>query len=226
MLPLAINLPVSALTAFIPALAAGIAVYAQDGWPGAGRLLRRAADVRLGRGAVLLLALALPPAIYVATYALMRWTSRPLPQPEVSWLSAPLVFALFWLPAAGEELGWTGVATDEPLDRWGELRAGLLLGQVWAAWHLIPFFQTGNSLNWVFWQSLWTVLSRVIIVWLYSRSGRSVFTAICFHAASNVGWALFPNNGSHYDPAVATPLAGVVVVVILLEKLNRTSHKS
>ncbi|GLW22609.1 hypothetical protein Mame01_26520 [Microbispora amethystogenes] len=54
---------------------------------------------------------------------------------------------------------------------------------------------------------------RVIIVWLYERSA-SVLAAIVCHAASNVGWSLFPDHGSHYDPVVSGIAAAVAVLVV------------
>lgn len=37
-----------------------------------------------------------------------------------------------------EELGWTGFAVPTLLERYGTLAAGLVVGVVWSAWHLLP----------------------------------------------------------------------------------------
>jgi hypothetical protein len=44
--PIPINLPVSALTAFVPALAAAILSYQQSGWYGVKELIRKARDFK------------------------------------------------------------------------------------------------------------------------------------------------------------------------------------
>jgi membrane protease YdiL (CAAX protease family) len=99
-------------------------------------------------------------------------------------------------------LGWSGYAIDPLQQRWGALKASLILGVVWALWHGIPFVQTGNPPNWIVWKSLSVVALRILIVWLYNNTGKSVFAAILFHDMINVSEFLFPNYGSHYDPFV------------------------
>ena len=112
------------------------------------------------------------------------------------------MFLAFFITALGEELGWSGYVTDPMQDRWNALQAGVLLGLVWAAWHIIPLAQGGRSPAWITWWCLSTVAQRVLIVWLYNNTGKSVFATILYHDISNVSWLLFPNYGSHYDPRI------------------------
>jgi hypothetical protein len=67
------------------------------------------------------------------------------------------------------------------------------------------------------WWSLSTVAARVVMVWLFANTGRSVFAMALFHAVLNLGWQLFPVRGSYFDqPAVAVLMAAVALVVALL----------
>jgi len=66
-------------------------------------------------------------------------------------------------------------------DRWNALETGILLGLVWAVWHWLPLMQAHRSPAWIAWWSLYTVALRVLIVWLYNNTGRSVFAAILYH---------------------------------------------
>jgi uncharacterized protein len=131
-------------------------------------------------------------------------------------LAAPVLFLGFLLGAIGEELGWTGYATDRLRARWTTVQAGLILGVVWAAWHIPQLVQIGRSAGWIAWWCIGTVQSRVLIVWLYEHTGRSVFAAIVFHAMQNLGWQLFPNRSSHWDPRLNALLLLCVVVVLTL----------
>ncbi|WP_182903945.1 CPBP family intramembrane glutamic endopeptidase [Microbispora sp. H10830] len=121
---------------------------------------------------------------------------------------------VFLVAAACEEAGWTAYATDPLCTRWSLPAAGLILGVTWAVWHLVPYAQAGHGPVWIAGQCLYTVALRVVIVWLYLRSA-SVLAAVACHAASNVGWSLFPDHGSHYDPVVtgSVAAAGALLVV-------------
>jgi membrane protease YdiL (CAAX protease family) len=215
-LPLPINLPVSALVTVVPATAASIVVYRRSGVQGIKALFMKALDYRKIRNKLWLLpALILAPLIYVLSYIILRLTGAPLPdRSEVPLHMAPAALLLFFVADLGEELGWSGYAIDPLQNRWGTLKASLLLGGVWALWHIIPFVQTGNSASWVIWQSLKTIATRVMIGWIYNKSGKSVFAATLYHAADNVSWSLFPNNGSHYNPMITALINWIAVSVL------------
>jgi hypothetical protein len=69
------------------------------------------------------------------------------------------------------------------------------------------------------------VALRVIIVWLYNNSGKSVFVATLFHALVNLTWQLFPVNGSYYDPRVTGLItAGVALLIVFLWGPRRLSQ--
>ena len=84
--------------------------------------------------------------------------------------------------------------------RYGAFGAGLVIGVVAAVWHVIPFAQVHPSVAWILGQCLFTVAFRVVIAWIYSVSGRSLFAAVVCHAAYNTAWQLFPNQGSGLQP--------------------------
>ncbi|MFC4061474.1 Tn3 family transposase [Planomonospora corallina] len=54
-------------------------------------------------------------------------------------------------------------ATDPLRAHWGLTGAGVVLGLVWAIWHLIPYLQAGHGPAWIAGQVLFTVALRVII---------------------------------------------------------------
>lgn len=215
-LPLPINLPVSAFIFTCPLIAASILVYGENKLDGLKQLLKRTLDYRKIKPKIWYLPiLFLMPAIMLLSYLAMRLIERPLPEPQIPFLEIPLFFALFFIPAVCEEAGWMGYAFEPIQNKVGASRAGILIGFVWGMWHFIGwYFQTHNTLTWTAGQFISTVALRIIIVWLYNNTGKSVFAAVLFHDMMNVSEFLFPNYGSHYDPVITGVITAIVTVFV------------
>jgi len=194
------GLPVSALMAFCPLVAGLILTRRESGRAGMAELLRRSVDFQRIRAKrwyfPILLLMA---GVNLAVYGLMRWMDMPLPAPRILVPAAFLMFVAFLVGALGEELGWSGYITDPMQQRWNALQTGLLLGLVAVLWHLVPLFLMNRSPTWIAWWCLYAVAARVLIVWLYNNTGKSVFAVALFHATLNLSWMLFPVKGSHFD---------------------------
>ncbi len=140
------------------------------------------------------------PGIMVLSYSALRLMGVPVPAPPFAVGTILALFGVFFIGALGEELGWSGYVIDPLQDRFGALWGALLLGAVWAVWHYVPLLEAHRSLEFIAWWSLGTVAVRVIIVWLYNNTGRSVFVVALFHTMMNLTWQLFPINGSYLRP--------------------------
>lgn len=210
------GLPISSLASFCPALAAMLLRYKEAGFRGTSALMKHVVDFKRVPSVLwFAVAFLLQPFIAVVVYGLMRLFDYPLPAPEIEVLSALILFLPSMLAALGEELGWSGYALDPLQERWNALTASLVLGAVGAIWHFILFRQAGRDLTWIFWQSLTLIATRILHVWLYYRSGKSVSIVAVAHAMLNVSWLLFPNGGSHYDPRL-TALVSLVLALLVL----------
>ena len=195
------GLPLAALAAIGPVTAALILLFKQGGGGAAAGLLARAFDFARAPARLWFVPIALIPiAVAVVCFLCLRWQGVAVPLPVVSTETALSLSALFFVAALCEELGWSGYALDPLQARFGALGAGLVLGVLWALWHYIPLLQAGRGVDYIAWWSLGTVSRRVVMVWLYNNSGRSVFGMAVFHAVSNLAWQLFPVEGSFYDP--------------------------
>lgn len=221
------GLPLSALAAVVPGLAALILVYRAERGGGVRRLLARAFDFRrIQSRAWLAAAILINPAIAALAYIVLRAGGAPIPGPAPFTLIILPLFVGLFIFALGEELGWSGCAAGPLLRRWGVLPAGLLLGAVWAAWHVIALIQAGRSVEWIAWWSLATIALRVIMVCLFVQTGQSVFAMAVFHALSNLCWQLFPVNGSYYDPQVFGLITvGVAVVVYAIVRRKQSDSR-
>ena len=111
----------------------------------------------------------------------------------------------------------SGYALDPLQQRGTALQAALILGAVWAAWHIVAMVQAGQSAAWIAWGCLDMVATRVLMVWLYNNTGRSVLAVALYHAAANLSIkSCFP--GGSYEAerliAVILTLAAAAVTVV------------
>lgn len=212
------GLPVAALMFICPGLAALILAHREKGTAGAKALLRRAFDYKRIKAKVWYAPiLFLMPGVMVLSYGLRRCFGAAVPTSQFSGLRTISLFVVFLFTALGEELGWSGYAIDPMQERWNALQASILLGSVWAVCHYVPLVEAQRSVTWIAWWSLFTIAFRVIIVWIYNNTGKSVFGVAVFHATFNVAWQLFPINGSSWDPRVTgllTACAATIVTVV------------
>ena len=211
------GLSVSVLMAFCPAAAALIVVYRANKAEGVTALLHRSLDFqRIKAKRWYLPILLLMPAISVVVYGLMRWKGLPLPSPSVPLLPVLLMFVAFFVGALGEELGWSGYALDPMLSRMSALQAGVILGIVAIIWHLVPLILLHRSPTWIAWWCVYALSARVLIVWLYNNTGRSVFAVALFHATLNLSYLLFPINGSRFDIRFGGLVTAFTTVAVIL----------
>jgi len=210
------GLPVAALATFCPALAAAMLLYQEHKAAGVIALLKRALDFQRVRAKIWYApTLLLMPVVMTLSYVALRLMGVPVPAPHMTVVSALVLFLIFFISALGEELGWSGYATDPMQLRWSALQTSLVLGVIWAIYHLVGLAQAHRAVEWIAWWSLGTVAARIIIVWLYNNTGRSVFVAALFHTTINVTWQVFPINGSFYDPRVTgIIMAGAAAIVV------------
>lgn len=206
------GLPLSSLMVVAPALSALVLSHAEAGRAGVRGLLARSFDFhRIRRKAWYAPALLTPPVAAALTGLLLHAAGRPPAMPQVSAVAAVAMLGIFFLAALCEELGWSGYATDPMQARHGALATGILLGLVWAAWHLLPLLQMGRSPAWIAGWALSTVASRVLIVWIYDNCGRSVFAASAYHTTSNMSTMVF---AGWFDPVMTGAVMAVMAAIV------------
>jgi uncharacterized protein len=117
------------------------------------------------------------------------------------------VAVVFSTPAqAGEEIGWRGYALPRLAERFGLARASVLLGIIWACWHLPLFFffpkadTYGQSFP-VY--ALQVTALSVAMAWLYGHTHGSLLLAMLMHAAVNNTKDVVPST----VPGATNPLA-------------------
>jgi uncharacterized protein len=206
---LPLDIPITDIAAaFTPLIAASILVYKEEGRGGVKRLFQRIVDFpRITKKLWYLPVVFLPFLLYFLIY--------------IPFQSIPFLFPLFFIGAICEEIGYMGYAIEPMQERFGALGASILMGIPWAVWHYPSIIQQGHDLTWIAWATLGTVAVRVLIVWIYNNTGKSLFACILFHTMLNVGRPLFPKDDLH-NPLVDYPeihysvIAITAVVVVFL----------
>jgi membrane protease YdiL (CAAX protease family) len=106
---------------------------------------------------------------------------------QESWLLMLAAVAISTPVQAGEEIGWRGFLLPRLSARVGLPAASLIVGVIWACWHL-PFFFLGGADKsgqpFVPYLLGGTALS-VAMAWLYWRTNGSLLLTMLMHAAVN-----------------------------------------
>lgn len=182
------------LGALAPIGAALNLTFREDGKVGVKKLLKRSFDLnRITNKKWFIPIILLMPLIFTIAYAILVLTGQSIPASQFPLLAAPFIFLLYFIMGLGEEVGWMGYVFDPLQDKLGIFKATMVLGTIWAIWH-IPFyiFIVGDLIPCLL--LLFCLFgTRIILVWLYNNTNHSVFGAICFHAMYNVSISVSPN---------------------------------
>jgi membrane protease YdiL (CAAX protease family) len=205
----------------MPMVTALILIYREGGKAGVVELLKRTYDCRNIKSKVWYFPMLLMiPSIGLVEYLIVRLSGASLPSPQFS--VATLGYISVFFMTYGEELGWTGYLIDPMQERWSALKSGILLGIVWAVIHFPIHFINGYSFQWIFWHGLYTVAVRVLMVWIYNNTGRSLFGMALTHWTFGIFWSLWPVENMHrtvpfYDPRIMafTAIFYAAIVVLL-----------
>ena len=214
------GLPVAALSTICPMLAALILVYFENRKMGVVALLKRAFDFKRIANVWYVPILLIMPVVMLLSFGVMRITGMSVPTPIIRVMPTIVLGIVFLIGALGEELGWSGYAIDPMQKLMGTFRASIVLGMVWAVYHYVALAQAHRSVEWIAWWSLGTVAERVIIVWIYNNTNKSVFATALLHMMINVTWQLFPISGSYYDPRITSIIVTLIAVTIVVLKYN------
>jgi uncharacterized protein len=122
----------------------------------------------------------------------------------------------------GEEPGWRGYALQRLLVRSSPVRASLLLGVIWALWHLpivlcVPAFRGGMSVGAFVPAYVATACAlSFFMTWLYCGSGGSVLATIMAHAAWNAAVGAQGRLGGPPDRRLPMVSAALLLAIIAL----------
>jgi membrane protease YdiL (CAAX protease family) len=146
----------------------------------------------------------------------------------------PFLLFLFVFGPLPEELGWSGYALDGLQSKRSALGASLIIGLIWAVWHLPLFFmegtfqseQIGFATPAFWWYMLPTLPISVLDTWIYNNANRSTLSAVLLHFMVNVSGELFglSQRARFYQAGLIFIVTAAIVVIWGPKTLTRQTR--
>lgn len=221
----------SYLSNFGPALGALIVVGIAEGSDGIKRLIRSLFQWRVKF--IWYLVVFLGPTLTMVTAVTIHYvfTGIGLAQSFPEWFSAfpqhlimvVSVFIFMMVGIWGEEVGWRGFALPKLQEKYHPLLASLILGAIWAIWHLPLFFIEGSQqahqgMTFFF---LATLGYSILYSWVYNGSKESLFMIWLLHSMNNatVSYTMLYFKPLTNEPVFSLAVLGIFdLLVIFLTK--------
>jgi uncharacterized protein len=220
-----------------PTLSAFIMTVTTEGREGVRRLLGRLVLWRVGFRWYLFALIGVPLIMLVGTmvYSMELPNLAALGGPSylLGYLASFALVTVLGGPLL-EEIGWRGFALPRMERLHGPLLASLILGVLWALWHLPEFLvpswaasSGGGSILSIILFIVFAITVTVVITWVFNNTRASVLLAILVHSSIDTFTiplaAIFPA----WAIASALPLMigfGVVAVVLIVLTRGRLDY--
>ena len=209
-----------ALTA-VPTIAALILTYKEKGK--VKELLLRYSKFKISKKLWYIPIIFLLPILGIFALILLYLIGEPIPDPMFPLILMPIFFIFFLITGSLEEIGWQGYVYDGMEEKWDAFKAPLILGSLWAVWHLpIILFWNGHDLLWIVGMMMVLIGNRFLIVWIYNNTKKSVFYASLFHAIGNVTEFMLPYFTSSLGVIIIGILNLITVLIVIFLFGSRT----
>jgi membrane protease YdiL (CAAX protease family) len=234
--PIVVVLAIAGATFTGPTLAAFVMARVTEGREGPKRLLRRYVQWRVKLRWYLFVLLVIPASEVLGAIVLPGVLASYQPVTLGLVLGYPLAFVTTLVLGGplGEEPGWRGFALPRLQVACGPLGGGVVLGVLWALWHL-PLFWSGvwtppSVANIVMFIVMITLLT-VVMTWVFNNAQGSLLITMLMHASFNtfankVVAPLFPARLLN-DYGLLPELVGfgAVAVVVVAATRGRLSYR-
>jgi uncharacterized protein len=205
--------PLFILAVYSPGFAGVFLVWRNHGLGGLGLYFRRLGLWRMAPIWWFWLSLGIPAVFYLGA-AMSGTIAQPFAWSPWYLVLPVLLMTLFIGPI--EELGWRGLALPLLQRKLVPFWAGMVLGVVWAVWHVPAFLLSGTP------QSAWSfpaffvgvVALSVIVTPMFNAAAGSILVAVLFH---------FQVNGPIWPDAQPWDSLLFVLVAVIVVFFNRRS---
>jgi membrane protease YdiL (CAAX protease family) len=214
------------LAAWGPIIAAFVVTALTEGKPGVRALWRRFWNRNMSLKWLLVTLLILPALQLVANLVTRLLDGQAYPvffSYDPPWSAISMFIIAFIFNGMFEEFGWRGYVLPRFQARWNALASSLILGVIWAGWHIGQWFVPGSHLyqrNFWLW-GLGTILLSILMTWIFNNTKGSVLAASLFHGMVNTGTFWFQMDWLYY----AIELLAVILIVIIFGPKNLVRQK-
>lgn len=147
--------------------------------------------------------------------------------PFIPLAALPLTVALqMFTGAMGEELGWRGFLLSQLQRRFSQRTAAILMGTIWALWHLPSFFFPGMPQQQMPPAAFLLMVAAfgVFLALLFNCTSGHIVSTMLAHFSFNLSLAV---GGANFGAAFLWSLASIFSIIAIwsIAKLSRRSPK-
>lgn len=228
------------LGALSSSLAAIVLVVVEDRKGGLRELLRRFLIWRVGIQwwAIVLFFAVIPSVASLYLFNLfggptVDWSGLP-----PLYLTVPMFIMLTVAAGIGEEFGWRGFLLPRLQARYNALVSALIVGVIWATWHIPLFFLKGTAqyemqlqgglLPAILAFSIFVIVTSIQFTWVFNNTKGSVLLAAVFHGASNTWGGYIDVYRGNFGGILTFGAVSVLVslIIVLMFGATNLSRKS
>ena len=159
--------------------------------------------------------------------------------PSLGLLAAYIPMLVIQMITTGlaEEPGWRDFALPRIQAKFGPMKSALILGPLWALWHMPLFFTEWGGYPEADWTrpvffAIFCIAFNVVMAWVFNRTGQSLPLAMLTHVSVNnfmsVAWSeMFPTvaeNVIGIALAVSASIAAVLIIALTRGRLGYTEE--
>jgi hypothetical protein len=152
------------------------------------------------------------------------------------------MFLLYTIAAGiGEEFGWRGFLLPRLQTRHNALVSSLIIGVMWAIWHIPQYFipgtfqhnlqSQGGLLPAILGYSVFVIVSSIQFTWVFNNTRGSVLLAAVMHGASNAWGGYIDVYRGHFGGILTFGAVSLLVTIIIVliagpRHLSRTNKRN
>jgi membrane protease YdiL (CAAX protease family) len=190
-----LTIPVIMIGIYGPLAGALFALHKGKGKGSSKKYLRSFLDFRLGWKTYLIPIIIFGGSTFIAWFCPELFGEARLTMllPSV-WVFIPYLLIMILLGGGQEEFGWRGYALPILEDKFGIWLANIILGIIWAFWHIPLWFITGTSQTYMNFGGfiLLMIGYSFILSWIREISGNRPFSGLYVHGLFNAFIPLMP----------------------------------